>query len=120
MDKNEFRVLIKHCFLIKKNTVEAQAWLNELYHGSAPPYSTIKYWYAKFRRGEMSTEDAERSGRPKEAVTVENIEKVHQLILNDRNVKLTEIANTLQISSERVHHIIHEHLDMKSFAPTKK
>jgi hypothetical protein len=25
MDKKEFRVLMKHCFLVKKNTVEAKA-----------------------------------------------------------------------------------------------
>ena len=40
-----------------------------------PGKSTIKDWYAKFRRGEMSTEDGERSRRPKEVVTDENIKK---------------------------------------------
>jgi hypothetical protein len=29
MDKKEFRVLTQHCFLAKKNTVEAKAWLNK-------------------------------------------------------------------------------------------
>lgn len=30
----------------------------------------------------MSTEDDARSGRPKEAVTEENVKKVHKIILN--------------------------------------
>jgi hypothetical protein len=34
----------------------------------------------------MSIEDDARSGRPKEAVTDENIKKVHKIILNDREV----------------------------------
>jgi hypothetical protein len=34
----------------------------------------------------MSIEDDARSGRPKEAVTDENIKKVHKIILNDRKV----------------------------------
>jgi hypothetical protein len=33
--------------------------------------------------------------------------------LNDRKVKLIEIAATLQISKERVGHIVHEYLDMR-------
>ncbi|KAF7269533.1 hypothetical protein GWI33_017427 [Rhynchophorus ferrugineus] len=32
----------------------------------------------------MSTEDAERSGRPKRVVTDENIKKIHKMILNNR------------------------------------
>ncbi|KAF7264095.1 hypothetical protein GWI33_000649, partial [Rhynchophorus ferrugineus] len=61
MDKKEFRVLIKYCFL-KGNTVEAETWLDA---DTAPGKSTIKNWHAKFRR-DMSREDGERSGRPKE------------------------------------------------------
>ncbi|KAF7275564.1 hypothetical protein GWI33_011591, partial [Rhynchophorus ferrugineus] len=66
MDKKEFRVLIKYCFLKGKNTVEAKTWLDGEFPDTAPGKLTIKDWYAKFRRGEMSTEDGERSGRPKE------------------------------------------------------
>jgi len=34
MEKKEFRVLIKHCFLIGKNTVEAKAWFDKHYPGT--------------------------------------------------------------------------------------
>ncbi|GFW43068.1 mariner Mos1 transposase [Trichonephila clavipes] len=50
----------------------------------------------------MSTEDDARSGHPKEAVTDENIKKVHKIIFDNRKVKLIEIAETLKISKERV------------------
>lgn len=113
MDKKEFRVLMKHCFIMKKNTVEAKAWLVKHYSDSAPGKSTVEKWFAKFKRGEMSTEDDTRSGRPKEAVTDENIKKVHKIIMNDRKLKLIEIAETLKISKERVGHIVHEYLDMR-------
>ncbi|QQP39511.1 Mariner transposase [Caligus rogercresseyi] len=36
------------------------------------------------------------------------------MILNDRKVKLIQIAETLKISKERVGHIVHEYLDMES------
>jgi hypothetical protein len=55
-----------------------------------------------------------RSGRLKEAVSDENIKKVHKIILNDRKVKLVEIAETLKISKNCVEHIVgHEFLDMQ-------
>ena len=65
MDKKEFRVLIKHCFLMGKNTVEAKKWLDKRYGDSEPGKSTIINWYAEFKRGRTNTDDAERSGSPK-------------------------------------------------------
>lgn len=104
---------IHHCFFMEKNIVQTKQWLNKCYPDSAPAQSKIIYWFAEFKRGRASTSDAERSGRPKEAVTDENIKKVHKIILNDRKVKLIEIANTLKISKERVGNIVHEYLGMR-------
>ncbi|KAF7283525.1 hypothetical protein GWI33_000358 [Rhynchophorus ferrugineus] len=59
----------------------------------------------------MSIEDG--TGRPKEVVTDENIKKIHKIILTGRKLKLNKIADTLRISTERVHHIIHEYLVMR-------
>ncbi|KAF7286300.1 hypothetical protein GWI33_006172 [Rhynchophorus ferrugineus] len=73
MDKKEFRLLIKYCFLKGKNTVEAETWLDADFPDTSSGKSTIKDRYVKFRRGEMSTEVGERSGRPKEIVINENI-----------------------------------------------
>ncbi|XP_012564110.2 histone-lysine N-methyltransferase SETMAR-like [Hydra vulgaris] len=98
---------------MKKSAADTKKWLDECYPDSASGEATIRKWFAKFRTGHMSTEDDERSGRPKEAVTDENVKKIHKIILNDRKVKLLEIANTLKISKERVGHIIHEYLDMR-------
>ncbi|GFV45543.1 putative mariner transposase [Trichonephila clavipes] len=75
--------------------------------------STVEKWFAKFKRGETSTEDDGRSGRPKEAVTDENIKKVHKIIFDNLKVKFIEIAETLNISKERVGHIVNEYLDMR-------
>jgi hypothetical protein len=61
----------------------------------------------------INVEDVATSGRPKEAVSDENIKKVHKIILSDRKVKLIEIAETLKISKKRVEHIVHEYLDMQ-------
>ncbi|KAF7283699.1 hypothetical protein GWI33_023194 [Rhynchophorus ferrugineus] len=60
MDKKEFRVRIKYCLLKGNNTVEAKTCLDAEFRDIVPGKSTIKDWYAKFRRGKMGTEDAWR------------------------------------------------------------
>jgi hypothetical protein len=75
MDKTEFRVLLKHCFLAKKNTVEAKTWLDKHSLDSAPAKSTVAKWFAKLKLGEMCIEGDAHSGRLKEAVSDENLEK---------------------------------------------
>jgi hypothetical protein len=104
---------MKHCFLVKKNTVEAKAWLDKHYSDSAPAKSTVEKWLAKFKRGEKSIEDDAGSERSKEAGTDEDIKKVNKNLLNDRKVKLIMIAETLKISKECVGHIVHEYLDIR-------
>ncbi|KAF7280088.1 hypothetical protein GWI33_006419 [Rhynchophorus ferrugineus] len=61
MNKKEFRLLLKYCFLKGKNIIEAKIWLETEFPDTAPGNSTIKDCYAKFRRCEMSTEDVKTS-----------------------------------------------------------
>ncbi|XP_054737848.1 protein GVQW3-like [Anastrepha obliqua] len=114
MEKKEFRVLIKHCFLMGKNTVEAkQLWLDDHYGTSAPGKSTVIDWYADFKRGRTDTNDAHRSGRPNAAVVPEKIKQVHKLVLADRKLKLDDIADIVKISKGSVFTILHDHLSMR-------
>lgn len=113
MDKNEIRILIKHCFLMGKNTVQAREWLEKCYGESAPSKSTVTHWYAEFKRGRTSTADAKRTGRPNETTTPDNIQQIHRIIFKDRRVKVREIADILKISHGTVSSIINTHLDMK-------
>ena len=55
LNKKEFRVFIKHCFLMGKNTVKAVQWLDKRYGDSAPGKLTIIDWYAEFKRGRTNT-----------------------------------------------------------------
>ncbi|GFT23360.1 HTH_48 domain-containing protein [Nephila pilipes] len=92
MEKTEFRVLIKHCFSMGKNTVQAKQWIEKCYPYSSPSKATICRWFAEFKRGRTDTNDAERSGRPVKAVTPENVSEVTKLIMKDRKVKLLDAA----------------------------
>ncbi|XP_025155966.1 histone-lysine N-methyltransferase SETMAR-like [Harpegnathos saltator] len=113
MDKREFRVLLKHYFIKGKTPKETKEKLDKNYGKSAPSISTVYKWFQNFRNGNMSTSDAERSGRPVEATTPKIIDKIHNIVMNDRRIKVREIASAVGISTERAHNILHQHLDMK-------
>ena len=69
---------------------------------------------AEFKHGRSSINDDEHSRRPKTAMTEEIIEKIHNAVLNDRRVR--ELADIINISVNRVHNILHEHLHMKKLS----
>ena len=95
MDKCEFCMLIKHCFLVVKITVQAKPRLIKCYLDSAPLETMIKRWYADFKCSHTYANDAKCSGRPNLAVVMENTKKLHKLILADCELKLQDIAEEL-------------------------
>ena len=72
MEKSEFCVLIDHCFLMGKNTVQAKQWFDKCYLESALLEIMVKRWYADFKCGRTDANDGKRSGRPNLAVVPEN------------------------------------------------
>jgi len=71
---------------------------------------------AQFKRGDFSTFDAPRPGRPKTVTTPEFIDQIRELILEDRRISAKSTAEELGISRERVGSIIHEYLDMRKLS----
>ncbi|GBP75480.1 hypothetical protein EVAR_57218_1 [Eumeta japonica] len=80
---------------------------SELHAGeSALSYATIKNCVAESKRGRTSVQDESRFGRPKSVITPESISKVHEMVLADRKLKLSEMADSVFISKERIHRIL--------------
>ena len=79
-------------------------------------YTTVKKWYAEFKRGRTSTDDIKRPGRPNQAVTEGNIKQVHRIVFGDQKIKVSEIADMVTISTERVCYILHGHPEMKKLS----
>ena len=59
-----------------------------MYKEAGPSFSTIKKQAALFKLGCTSLEDDSREGRPKIATTPEIIQQVHDMVLDDRRVKV--------------------------------
>jgi len=98
MDKIEYHAVIK--LFVKEGLTqnEIHSKFIKVYGDSSPSFSTIKKWAAEFKRGRTSLEDDPREGRPNSATTPEIIEQVHDMLLDDRRMKVCEIAETIGIS----------------------
>ena len=94
MDKIEYRAVKK--FLVKEGLTpkEIHSKFTKVYGDSSPSFWTIKKWAAEFKRGRTSLEHDPRDGRPKSATTPEITEQVHDMLLDDRRMKVREIAET--------------------------
>ncbi|XP_017794503.1 PREDICTED: uncharacterized protein LOC108576094 [Habropoda laboriosa] len=116
MDNLEHRAVIK--FFVKKGLtpIEIFTEMKNVLDDNAPSYTTVKKWAAEFKHGHTSLQDNSRSGRPKTATTEEIMIKVHNIVLQDRRLKVSEIARDVGISDERVHHILTKELGMKKLS----
>ena len=73
-----------HFFLQRKAPEEIHTILKETLGEHAPSYATVKNWVAQFKYGDFSSCDAPRPGRHKTVTNPENIDQIHELILEDR------------------------------------
>lgn len=64
----------------------------------------------------MNKSDTERSGCRIDATGLGMIEKIHDLVMDDRRLKVPEIFSALGISRERVINILHLHMNMKKLS----
>jgi transposase len=98
MDKIEHRVVKK--FFVKESLTPNEIYSKFIkdYGDSSPSFSTIKKWAAEFKRGRISLEVDPREGRRKSATTSEIIEHVHDMLLDDRRMKVPKIYETIGIS----------------------
>ena len=92
---------------------ETNAKLYEYYSDSAPSYGMVQKWFTEFRCGRTITETIASPVRPNEITTLEMINKIHDIVLNDPKVKVHEIAENVSIWTERVVNILHTHLCMR-------
>lgn len=113
MEKLEKRAVIKYFCLKGFTPKQIKEEMDSTLGDSSPSYSTIKQWVSEFKIGRVSISDEPRSGRPVEVTTSEMIKKIHQIVLEDRRLKVHQIAETCGMSGERVRNILHNHLSMQ-------
>ncbi|XP_026318431.1 protein GVQW3-like [Hyposmocoma kahamanoa] len=112
MEQIEFRAVIK--FLTKQGK-PPQTIMNEMetvYGDQCPGKTMIYKWHGLFKHGRESIEDDPRPGRPVEATTSDNVEKIEKFILEDARLKKKQLFELVGVSDITILRILHDHLGM--------
>ncbi|XP_054154866.1 histone-lysine N-methyltransferase SETMAR-like [Oppia nitens] len=109
----DFRAIIAYCYRRALTAQEATDEINDTLGSNTVIYSTVTHWYREFKFGRTSLEDMPKSGRPREVTTDENVARIRELLQVDPRMTLIQMAYTLNISTERVHHILHNYLNAR-------
>ena len=73
-------------------------------------------WVNEFKRARTSTKDEHRSGRPVKVTTPEMIDKIHDMVLSEPQMKVHEIFKASGISQGTVFSNLHEKLGVKKIS----
>lgn len=113
MEKIGLRYVIQYFNLKGLSPTNIKEELDSTLGESSPSFTTVKYWVAEFKRGRTNCQDEPRSGRPNEVTSPEMVKKIHKIVLDDRRLKVRELADMVGISKSAVHRILTENLDMR-------
>jgi len=91
-DFREQHACIKFCFKLRKTATECYEMLKTAFGEEAMGLSQTFQWFSRFKAGRISTDDDELSGRPVSSSTPEMIERVRQIIREDRRLTIDEVS----------------------------
>ena len=97
MDFRE-RACIKFRFMLGKTATECYERLKTAFGEQAIGHSQTFQWFSQFKAGRTSTDDDECSGRPVSSSAPEIIERVRQIIHEDRHCTIDEVSMLVEIS----------------------
>ena len=98
--------MIQYFYLTALSPTNKKTELDSTLGESAPSFTIIKYWVAEFKRGRTSCQGEYRSGRPNEVTTREMVKQYGKKVLDDRPLKVLELADMIGILKRAVHRIL--------------
>ena len=110
------RICIKFCVKNEIKCNKVCEMLTKAYGESAMSKTRVYECYKRFQDGREDVEDDKRPGRPSTSKTDENVEKVKEMVMNDRRITIREVADDVSISIGSYHEIFSNVLGMKRVA----
>jgi len=107
------QVNIKFLVKLKKSVTETFHLLTEAYGEDCMSRTRVFEWHKQFLEGRESLKVDDRPGRPRTAVTDDNIEKVRVVIRRDRRLGVQALAEEVNLDRESVRRILSEELNVR-------
>ena len=99
-------------FQVRKTVIECYEMLKTAFGEQAMGHSQTFQWFSRFKAGRTSNDDDEHSGRPVSNSMPEMIERMCQIICEDRRRTIDEVSMLGRISHGTCKKILTEDLKM--------
>jgi hypothetical protein len=110
------RVCIKFCMQLSKSTIETLEMFRKAFGEHSLSHITVFEWHSRFKVGRASVEDDESSGQPSTSKTIQNVEKIREIIEEGHHRTIHELTDTVGISYGLCQEILTENLNMHHIA----
>jgi len=107
--KIQMRSAIRFLYLQGKKATEIQQDLIKSYGADYMSMGTIYYWLQKFKSGEISIEDGERSGRPRLDGLPERIKELMEI---DEHISARDLSGAIGVDKMTIIRALREDLSM--------
>lgn len=107
------RVFIKMCLLLGHSGSIVHQNLVKICGNNALAKSTVEGWMTKFRKGEVSVEEARGGDRSDKVLKAQRIEQVKSLMDDDRHWSTRSLASRISLPQTTVSAILRNDLKMK-------
>jgi len=115
-EKIEQRICLKFCIANRISCAESLKMLQKAYGESTLSKTRAYEWYSALKSDRDVVKDLPRSGRPSTSSTEVNIDKVKEMVIENRHFSLREIAAELTVSHESIRTILRDCLGMERVA----
>ena len=109
----EQRSAIKFCLRNEISAAETLRWLRKSFGNSNISQKNTYKWYKDFKDGRERVDDLERSGRSLTVTVDQHVNKVKELVLQNRRLTVKDLTDMIAISEESVKTILKQHLGLR-------
>jgi len=109
----EERVKVKLCVELGKSATETYDLLKKVYGDECLSHTQVFEWLTRFKEGREEIGDDQSPGRPSTSKTEANIEKIGEIVRQNRRLSIQAVAELINIDKETVRHILRNNLNMK-------
>lgn len=109
----EQRINIKFCVKNGKSATETLQMLQIAYGDDCLSRTQVFEWHRRFKEGREDVNDDEHPGRPCDAITEENIEKVRDFVKVYKKSSVRFMEMELGIAKTTIHRILTEKIGLR-------
>ena len=109
----EQRSAIKFCLWNDISAAETYRMLQKAFGDETMSQKNVYKWYIDLKEGRERVDDLQRSGRPSTSIDDQNINKIKEMVFENRRLTIRELVDMVRISFESVQTILKDHLGLR-------